>query len=202
MSTLKNYIIANYGVGVQKKTIQLKEAKKNVAKTKNQFIFLQRCVKHRIIPKSLRIKSPVKDRRTKEIVGKYRMELLISLKNTAKHRYFSCAANVKCLQDDLRLLLSREDMEKIETVTEKARESMFLRSRQRLVNKFNILRGPTTVPRIATTSHVKDPFLNLVDDDVPDNHKELLSLGPKFVPNVKNIPAEASSLKLEFEKKA
>ena len=208
MSTLKNYIIANYGVGVQKKTIQLKEAKKNVAKTKNQFIFLQRCVKHRIIPKSLRIKSPVKDRRTKEIVGKYRMELLISLKNTAKHRYFSCAANVKCLQDDLRLLLSREDMEKIETVTEKARESMFLRSRQRLVNKFNILRGPTTVPRIATTSHVKDPFLNLVDDDVPDNHKELLSLGPKFVPNVKNIPfmdiittTEASALKLEFEKK-
>ena len=136
------------------------------------------------------------------------MELLISLKHTAKHRYFSCAANVKCLQDDLRLLLSREDMEKIETITEKARESMFLRSRQRLVNKFNILRGPTTVPRIATTSHVKDPFLNLVDDDVPDNHKELLSLGPKFVPNVKNIPfmdiittTEASALKLEFEKK-
>ena len=44
------------------------------------------------------------------------------------------------------------------------------------------------VPRIATTSHVKDPFLNLVDYDVPDNNKELLNLGPKFVPNVKNIP--------------
>ena len=83
MSTLKNYLIANYGVGVQKKTIQLKEAKKDVAKTKNQFIFLQRCVKHKLIPKSLRIKSPIKGRRTKEIVEKYRMELLISLKDTA-----------------------------------------------------------------------------------------------------------------------
>ena len=74
MSTLKNYLIANYGVGVQKKTIQLKEAKKDVAKTKNQFIFLQRCVKHKLIPKSLRIKSPIKGRRSKEIVEKYRME--------------------------------------------------------------------------------------------------------------------------------
>ena len=86
---------------------------------------------------------------------------------------------------------------------------MFLRSKERLVNKFNILNGPTnTAPRIVTRSHVKDPFLKLVDDDVPDNHKEFQNLGPKFVPNVKNIPfmdiittTEASALKLEFEKK-
>ena len=209
MSTLKNYLIANYGVGVQKKTIQLKETKKDVAKTKNQFIFLQRCVKHRLIPKSLRIKSPIKGRRTKEIVEKYRMELLISLKNTAKHRFFGNATKVKALQDDLRLLLSQADMEKVEAASEKAREAMFIRSKQRLVKKFDILRGPTNnVPAPAATRHVKDPFLNLADDEVPDNHKELLSLGPKFVPNMKKIPVmdiitttEASALKLEFEKK-
>ena len=92
--SLKNYLIASYGAGAQKKTLELKEAKKNVAKTKNQFIFLQRCVKNRLIPKSLRIKSPISGRRTNGIVEKYRMELLLSLKNTAKHRYFSCAARV------------------------------------------------------------------------------------------------------------
>ena len=179
MSTLKNHLITNYGVGVQKKTIQLKEAKKNVAKTKNQFIFLQRCIKHRLIPKSLKIKSLIEDRRAKEIVQKYRMELLISLKNSAKHRYFSCATKVKGLQDDLQLMLSKEDTEKIEAATEKAREAMFVRSKQRLVNKFNILRGLTnTVPETAATRHVKDPFLNLVGDEVPENHKELLNLGP------------------------
>ncbi len=210
MTTLKNYLIANYGVGVQKKTIQLKEAKKNVAKTKNQFIFLQRCVKNKLIPKSLRIKSPVNNRRNKEIMEKYRMELLLSLKNTAKHRYFSCAAKVEALQEDLRLLLSREDMEKIEAVSEKAREAMFVRSKQRLINKFDILRGPrnSQAPATSTVKYVKDPILNLVDDEVPDNHKDLLSLGPKFVPNMKKIPfmdivatTEASALKLEFEKK-
>lgn len=100
-------------------------------------------------------------------------------------------------------------MEKVEAASEKAREAMFIRSKQRLVKKFDILRGPTnTVPAPAATRHVKDPFLNLAGDEVPNNHKELLSLGPKFVPNMKKIPVmdiitttEASALKLEFEKK-
>ena len=59
MNTLKDYIIASYGASVYQKTIKLKETKKNVAKTKNQFIFLQRCVKHKLIPKSLRINCRV-----------------------------------------------------------------------------------------------------------------------------------------------
>ena len=80
-------------------------------------------------------------------------------------------------------------MDKVEAASEKAREAMFIRSKQRLVKKFDILRGPTnTVLAAAATRHVKDPFLNLVDDEVPNNHKELLSLGPKFVPNMKKIP--------------
>ena len=137
------------------------------------------------------------------------MELLISLKNTGKHRFFGNATKVKALQDDLRLLLSQADMEKVEAASEKAREAMFIRSKQRLVKKFDILRGPTNaVPAPAATRHVKDPFLNLADDEVPNNHKELLSLGPKFVPNMKKIPVmdiitttEASALKLEFDNK-
>ncbi len=134
----------------------------------------------------------------------------MSLKNTAKHRYFSCAAKVEALQDDLRLLLSREDMEKIEAASEKAREAMFVRSKERLINKFDILRGPqnSQAPATSTVKYIKDPILNLVDDEVPDNHKDLLNLGPKFVPNMKKIPfmdivttTEASALKLEFEEK-
>ena len=100
-------------------------------------------------------------------------------------------------------------MEKVEAASEKAREAMFIRSKQRLVKKFDILCGPTNrAPPIPARRYVKEPFLNLADDQVPSNHKELLSLGPKFVPNVKSIPfmdiittTEASALKLEFEKK-
>ena len=58
MPNFKDFITASYGASLYTKTLKLKEAKKDVAKSKNQFIFLQRCVKHKIIPKSLRIKSP------------------------------------------------------------------------------------------------------------------------------------------------
>ena len=139
------------------------------------------------------------------------MELLVSLKNTAKHRYFYCVTNVRTIQDDLRTILSAEDMLKIEEVSEKAREAMFTRSKERLVRKFNILLGLQPGPRQQSsveTKFVKDPVLNLVGDDIPEKQKALLDLGPKFVPNMRKIPfmdiittAESSALKLEYEKK-
>ena len=42
MPNLKEYITASYGAGIYDETCKLKEAKKEVAKTKNQFIFFQR----------------------------------------------------------------------------------------------------------------------------------------------------------------
>ena len=61
---------------------------------------------------------------------------------------------------------------------------------------------------VQETSHVKNPVLNLRDDEVPAHHQELLNLGLNFVPNVQTIPhmdiitvAECSSLKLEYSNK-
>ena len=55
---------------------------------------------------------------------------------------------------------------------------------------------------------METPILNLVPDDIPESHRELLSLGPKFVPHTKKIPymdiisvTESSALKLEYGKK-
>ena len=91
--TLKDIITARYGASVHEKTIQLKEAKKTVAKTKNQFIFLQKCVKNKLIPKSLRIKCPARTARTAQLTSKYRLDLVIAVKNDAKHRYFNAMRN-------------------------------------------------------------------------------------------------------------
>ena len=101
MNTLKQHIIASYGASVYQKTIKLKETMKDVAKTKNQFIFLQRCVKHKLVPKSLRISCPVRNKRTTAIVEKYRFELLRSTKNAAKHRYFRVVKEANEIKNDL-----------------------------------------------------------------------------------------------------
>ena len=56
--------------------------------------------------------------------------------------------------------------------------------------------------------YVKNPVLNLIGDDMPEHHQQLLGLGPKFVPSAKCIPhmdivaaTESSSLKLEYNNK-
>ena len=211
MSNLKEHIIASYGAGVYNETLKLKETKKAMAKNKNQFIFLQRCVKHRIIPKSLRIKCPVRNKRSNRIVDRFRFELLLSTKNDAKHRFFRFTKMVKDIENKLIEILSNEDMTLIRNVTEKSRELMFVRSKERLVKKFNTLKDLNVIKHgniNKVNTLVKEAVLNLVDDVIPENHKDVLNLGPKFVPHIKNIPymdivsiTESSALKLEYSNK-
>ena len=218
MSTLKEYITTSYGAGVYQSTLYLKEVKKNMARSKNQFIFLQRCVKHKIIPKSLRINCPIRNEKTKNIINRYRFEILIATKNDAKHRFFNRVQEVRNIENELSSILSNEDMRVVNNVTEKARELMFVRSKERLVNKFCKLKESKGAKfnhnndRIAHneggTLHMKVPVLNLASNEIPDHHMELLMLGPKFVPHEKRIPymdivstTESSALKLEYRKK-
>ena len=209
MPNFKDFITASYGASLYTKTLKLKEAKKDVAKSKNQFIFLQRCVKHKIIPKSLRIKSPKTSFRVKKVIERCRYDLLLSVKNDAKHRYFNFLKTASNIEDQIYSIVNETDMHIIKSITEKARESMFLRSKERLVKKFNLLlESKESKKKDAKTNHVKDPVLNLVPGEIPDSHKDLLRLGPKFVPNIKKIPymdivtaTESSALKLEYSKK-
>ena len=95
-------------------------------------------------------------------------------------------------------------------MTEKASEAMFVRSKERLFNKFEALQEKEDryTNKNQSFKYIKDPVLNLASDQVLENHKELLCLGPKFVPHVKEIPymdivstTESSALKLEYDKK-
>ena len=206
--TIKDIITARYGAIVHQKTIQLKEAKKTVAKTKNQFIFLQKCVKNKLTPKSLRIKCPARIPRTSQVTMKYRSDLVIAVKNDAKHRFFAAIRKKDAIEEEVRSLLSPQDMQIIQNITEKSREAMFIRAKERLVNKFKILLDEK-IGREKKVSAVKSPILDLVNEPMPESHKDLLSLGPKFVPAPKKIPhmdiittTEAAALKLEFSTKS
>ena len=173
--TIKDTITARYGASVHQKTIQLKEAKKTVAKTKNQYIFLQKCVKNKLTPKSLRIKCPTRTSRTSQIMMRYRSDLVIAVKNDAKHRFFDAMRKKNVIEEEVKNLLSPEDMQIIQNITEKSREAMFLRAKERLIKKFKILSDEKT-EKAKKVSAVKSPILDLVTEPMPKSHKELLSL--------------------------
>ena len=149
--SLKNTITASYGASIYKMTLELKEAKKGMAKAKNQFIFLQRCVKHKVIPKSLRIKSPLSNAQSKRITQQYRLELLVCAKNEAKKWFFTKRNFVSSIRIDLPPVLSENDMALIDEGTEKARETMFKRPKERLVSKFISLQDKKIVLSLLST---------------------------------------------------
>ena len=96
---VKNHITAGYGASIYQETLKLKEAKKNVAKTKNQYIFLQKCVKNKLIPKSFNDKCPIPSKCAIKATDKYRFEILQAAKNDAKHRFFKYMQNAKNIQE-------------------------------------------------------------------------------------------------------
>ena len=63
--SLKELIINSYGADMYKDTNKLKNERNKKAKLKNQVIFLQRCARHKIIPKSLCVRCPINTRRGK-----------------------------------------------------------------------------------------------------------------------------------------
>jgi predicted GIY-YIG superfamily endonuclease len=208
MSSLKTYFTAKYGAEIYKETKELQQAKTNMAKSKNQYIFLQKCIKHKLIPKSLRIVCPINNKRGKEITKRYRFELLICIKNDSRSRYFNQIKLVKDIENCLYKNLTEEDYESVKNITEKSREKMFVISKNRLIKKFKILQNINPKEKPKTPSFLKDVVLNLCETEIPENHRNLLELGPKFVPTIKNVPyldiisiTESSALKLEYSNK-
>ena len=209
--TIKDYIFTRYGTGATKLTIQLKKEKDKVATSKNQLIFLRRCISHKIIPKSFRIKSPLKNKRAMLINEKYRFDLLINAKNDAKKRFFKAVRDVKSIKEELLNTLSIQDMNIIENITEKSREKTFNEKKKQLIEKFLKLECDKNKNQRRLCSDVCSPVvkpavLNLCGDILPKNQKDLLNLGPNFVPIYKQIPymdiitaAESTALKMVYE---
>ena len=68
-------------------------------------------------------------------------------------------------EDELSLILSNEDMMVIKNITEKSRESMFVRSKEKLMKKFDILKNHNKntekFRNIRPFKYTKVPVLNI-----------------------------------------
>ena len=109
--------------------------------------------------------------------------------------------------------MSVEHLSTLKRITEDKREGIYTDRKQKLKNKFELLyeekfhrqwQRETALPEV-----VKNCVLNLADGEIPDHHKELLNLGPKFAITPNRIPfmeivskTETEALKLERQNDA
>ena len=186
--SLKEYVTAIYGNSLYKDTSKLQDFKVKYARAKNQLVFLERCLHHSIIPKFLNIRCPVKSNEAKEVTNQYKRRMLVSTKRDTKRRLRHYIYNVNKLEASVREKVSEQDYDSIISAVNKSKEQSFLESKQKLKNKFELLYKSQKPNVIKQNQIVKNAVLNLVNDEIPKHHEDLLNLGPKFVPTSNRIP--------------
>jgi len=206
--TFNEFLSTRYGAGVTKISKNIKDTKCKMARSKNQMIFLQRCISNNVVPKSFRIRSPLKNKNAHRLNRLYRIDLLINAKNDAKKRFFKSVAKIKTLEAKLENKVLNEDLQLIVKITDTAKERTFLKSKMHLKKKFEDLLNNTPRQHNLKETNVKPVVLNLSEKELPPHHKDLLNLGPQFVPTSKRIPymdiitsTEAAALKITYENK-
>ena len=205
--SLKELIYNSYGKEIYKTTRELQRKKIKAAVSKNQLIFLEKCLTHDVTPKSFRIKPPIKSQKAIRITKEYRKKLLVLAKNDAKQRLRNYNIEVNDLSQKLRSVLSDDHYETIERITDKSKEKEYVKKRNHLIEKYQSLTKGKKIQEITgNKSLLKPAVLNLTKQEIPRHQLELLNLGPKFVPSNKKPPfmdivnaTEICALNLEKE---
>jgi hypothetical protein len=133
--SLKNYIIAQYGVGLHATLALLKHQRLKLSSAKNCSIFLKRCLTHQIVPKFLQNKCPLKSKRAKTLTSKYQKELLKDYLYTTKKDFFSLFKKIKDTEIHLKDNISQDDSKMFISVIEKSYENSFCKHKHKLKTK-------------------------------------------------------------------
>ena len=148
---------------------------------------MTRCSCNKVIPKAFRNKPILQSAKARHHTQIYNLQMVNVARNEAKQRYHELLDKIKLLTEELKHELSEQDFADIQRVTEKSREQRHVKEKNRLKDKFNHLSG-TDIPTYTTSNIVKTSTLVLSKDVIPDEHKELLNLGPNFVPAFNRAP--------------
>ena len=114
---------------------------------------------------------------------------MVLAKNDAKQRLRNYNIEVNDLSQELRSLLSDAYFETIERITNISKEKEYVKKRNHLLEKYQNLTKGNKIQKIRRKkSLLKPDALNLTNQEISQNHLELLNLGSKFVPSNTKLP--------------
>ena len=86
--SLKNLFTTSYGEKTYKHTFNLQKMKVKASIAKNQLIFLERCIKNNILPKSFSLRPSIKSIKVYNIIKDCSKKLEVFAKNNANQRMY------------------------------------------------------------------------------------------------------------------
>ena len=116
--SFKELIQTTYGSGVHEQTSLYMKKITKMAKAKNQMIFLNRCLHHKLIPRFLRVHCPIKSSRGYNITESYRKNLLVATRNDARSRLFTNSREKNRIKEALLEILSQEHADTLMRITD------------------------------------------------------------------------------------
>ena len=129
MMLYKSTIKDSYGEEFYNNITKLQKLKQRSANAKNQWIFMQRCLTTGILLKSFKTSPTLNTKRGWNITRSYNRMMLNAAKNDCKDKYHRLLKDIKNLQSDLQFVLDNEHFEKACQITEKSRESTFVKNK-------------------------------------------------------------------------
>ena len=130
--SLKKLFTTSYCEKTYKHAVDLQKMKVKASVAKNQLIFLERCIKNNILPKSFRLKSPIKSTKGYNIMIYCSKKLVALAKNNAKQRIYSSLKKVEEIKLYLKNILSEEHYILIQNVTDNSREKKIFKKKKQL----------------------------------------------------------------------
>ena len=208
--SIKSIISAQYGLGVHRQTTRFKRLKLQLSSAKNRTLFLERLRHHRLIPKFLKNRCPIKSHCASKLTTNYQSALLRECLTLARGKLHRASKSIAKIDASLKLHLSTEHYDLITRITNQSYEKDFERRKTKLKEKFEKILGtqrpPLQPPQRPTT--IKNPVLQLQPQPLPAEAIEVLKLGPKFALTPKDIPkmdiiteTEKAALQLERDGK-
>ena len=185
----RQLINITYGKVTSKKTSKLQQLKKQAASAKTRWIFLTKCLHHRVLPKSFASKPMVSNStRAKNLTFEYNISMLRVSRDLTKQRYHDLLKQIQLINSELREILDDHDYDAVHQLTESSRESVYRAMSMRLKKKFDYLSGHKSKQYVCTIGTIKPAVLNLTDRNMTDAAMNLLNKGPKFVPAITKVP--------------
>ena len=133
--SLKNLFTTCYSEKTGKHTVDLQKMEVKTSIAKNQLIFLERCIKNNILPRSFRLKPPIKSIKGNNIMKDCSRKLVVLAKNNAKQRMYFSLKKVEEMKLYLKNILSEEHYILIQNVTDDSREKELLKKKKQLTEK-------------------------------------------------------------------
>ena len=195
---LKQYLITTYGEVTQRKTTQLQRIKIQPASVKCRWIFLCRCVKNRILPKSFQTKPTLKTKKGYALTKEHNQKMLSATRDRVRQEYHAHLTKIKEITRQLEEHLSKEDFDTIVSVTETSRENKYQKESKRLKTKFEHLQGEDKKKsKKQRESKLKHEVIDLTIDGIDKDVEAFLKLGPDFSTAPRKLPFEKIIIETE-----